>query len=157
VTAAPPVRPCPWVHFYSYATGVSFELPVGFEHDGADGSSAAYADRPDALSPGSVVPRVRVLLVGQIESGGPAAVAGLADGFAHSEGAVLERRERLVDGWPAETVVLRRQADSAVLQQSVVAADTRLLSIIAVAPADRAAQLLPAYEAALDSIRLIAP
>jgi hypothetical protein len=70
---------------------------------------------------------------------------------------VLERRERLVDGWPAETVVLRRQADSAVLQQSVVAADTRLLSIIAVAPADRAAQLLPAYEAALDSIRLIAP
>jgi hypothetical protein len=140
------------VHFFSYVTGVSLELPVGFEFDGEDDVSASYADRVDDEPVTSATPVVRVRVVGQIEGdAGPAAVRGLADGFGGADRETVGRRDRAVDGSRAVTVVSRDSGR--VLHQTAIAADDRLLSVIASAPTD---ELLPVYDAAIDSIRIIA-
>jgi hypothetical protein len=137
------------VHFYSYATGVSLELPVGFEFVGEDEVSAEYADRADDGPVTSDTPTVRIRVVGDIDDdGGPAAALELAEGFAASGS--IARHDRVIDGFPAFTVVSRDGARF--LHQTAVAADGRLLSVIAVGSDDG---LLPAYDAAVDSIRFI--
>jgi hypothetical protein len=137
------------VHFYSYATGVSLELPVGFEAVGEDDVSAEYADRADDGPVTSDTPVVRIRVVGDIDDdAGAAAALDLAEGFA-APGSIA-RHDRVIDGFPAVTVVSRDGARS--LHQTAVAADGRLLSVIAVTSD---AGLLPAYDAAVDSIRFI--
>jgi hypothetical protein len=133
------------VHFYSYATGISIELPVGFESDGADGTSARYRDG-DAL--------VQVRVVGEVPAGsdGQAAVRELADGFA-ARGGVLTRRDRSVDDCPAATVVTRSAGRAE--HQTVLAADGRLLTVVGVAPEPDVDALLAAYDTAVDSVRVI--
>lgn len=134
------------VHFYSYATGISIELPVGFESGGEDATSARYRD-------GAAVVQVRV--VGDVEPSGATdaddtadadAVAALADGFT-ARGELISRRERVVDGCPASTVVTRSAAGLA--QQTALAGDGRLIAVVGVGVEP------PAYEAAIGSIRVI--
>ena len=148
------------VHFYSYATGVSLELPVGFEFAGEDGTSATYADLPDDGVVTDLTPRVQIRVAGRTEQerGGrlafadrQQAVRALADGFAAVSGEVVERRDRTVDGEPACTVVLHR-ADGGYLHTTAIADGDRLVTVGA---AGSRADLLPAYDAAVDSIRLI--
>ena len=145
------------VHFYSYATGVSIELPVGFQADSADGADTASARYRD----GDALVQVRV--VGAFGAGafgagaggagaGEEAVRALADGFA-SRGEVLARRDRLVDDCPATTVVTR--SGGRVEHETAIAADGRLLAVVAVVPDSAAASLSAAYDAAVDSIRVI--
>jgi hypothetical protein len=139
------------VHFYSYATGVSLELPVGFEAVGEDDVSAEYADRADDGPVTSETPAVRIRVVGDVDDdddAGAAAALELADGFAAAGS--IGRHDRVIDGFPAVTVVSRDGAR--LLHQTAVAADGRLLSVIAVSSDDG---LLPAYDAAVDSIRFI--
>jgi hypothetical protein len=133
------------VHFYSYATGISIELPVGFEADGADGTSARYRDG-DAL--------VQVRVVGAVQAGDDdvAAMQALADGFA-ARGELLTRRDRIVDDCPAATVVTRSAGQAE--HQTVVAADGRLLTVVGVASGPDVDALLAAYDAAVDSVRVI--
>jgi hypothetical protein len=141
------------VHFFSYATGVSLELPVGFELVDESDGSASYADRPEGEGPiTESTPVVRVRLVGEVE--GPVeadAVRGLADGFAAAGGEQISRTRHEIDECPAVTVVSRD--GGRVLHQTAVVADGRLLSIVAVAPGE---QMLPVYDTALESIRFIA-
>jgi hypothetical protein len=138
------------VHFYSYVTGVSIELPVGFEFVGEDESSATYADR----SEGGASSLVRVRVLGTVDAGAePAAVRALADGFAALDGDVLDRREREVDGSLVATVVLRRP-DGTLLHQSAAADSGRLVAIVATAPAG--SFTADAYDGAIESIRFIA-
>jgi hypothetical protein len=140
------------IHFYSYVTGVSLELPVGFEFAGEDDASATYVDRVDdgPITPDTPVVRIRV--VGEIErDAGPDAVRELADGFAAVDRETISQQEREIDGSPAVTVVSRDAGR--VLHQTVVADDNRLLSIIAAAPGD---DLLTMFDAAVESIRFIA-
>jgi hypothetical protein len=140
------------VHFFSYVTGVSFELPVGFEFAGEDDVSASYVDRADDGPITEATPVVRVRVVGEIEEdGGVDAVPGLADGFDSADLETIARRDRVIDECPAITVVSRD--GGRVLHQTAVAADGRLLSIIGAAPSE---DLLPVFDAALDSIRFIA-
>jgi hypothetical protein len=128
------------VHFYSYSTGVSIELPTGFESDGGDATSARYRD-------GAAVVQVRV--VGEADSPGAAAaaLAALADGFA-GRAELVSRRDRVVDDCPAVTVVTRSAAG--VEQQTVLAADERLITVVGTGlePPD-------GYDAAIESIRVI--
>jgi hypothetical protein len=140
------------VHFFSYVTGVSLELPVGFEFVGEDDASASYADRADDGPITDATPVVRMRVVGEIEEdGGVDAVRGLADGFDSAQRETITRREREIDECPAITVVSRDAGR--VLHQTAVVADGRLLSIIGAAPSD---DLLPVFDAAVDSIRFIA-
>lgn len=140
------------IAFYSYVTGVSIELPVGFEFNGEDDGCVSYVDRADDGPVTAATPVVQIRVVGDLEDGdGRDFVRGLADGFAAADHAVLSRREREIDECPAATVV-SRDGDR-VLHQTAVDADGRLLSIVAAAPGET---LLPVFEAALDSIRFIA-
>jgi hypothetical protein len=140
------------IHFYSYVTGVSLELPVGFEFAGEDDASATYVDRVDDGPITPDTPVVRIQVVGEIEhDAGPDAMRELADGFAAADRETISRQEREIDGSPAVTVVSRDAGR--VLHQTVVADDNRLLSIIAAAPGD---DLLAMFDAAVESIRFIA-
>lgn len=116
-------------HFYSYATGVSLELPVGFEKVEETDSAASYADLGDAetLAPDAAALQVRVVgAVPADDPGGAQAVARLADQFAAS-GVLLGRADRLVDECPVATVEVER--DGTYLHLSAAAADGRLLSV----------------------------
>ncbi len=133
------------VHFSSWATGVSFELPVGFEAAGSDATSARYQDG------GRVV---QVEVVGAVDAGAAAAaVHALADGFA-ATGELLDRGERTVDDSPATTVVTL--VDGRLRHQTAVAADGRLLSIVGTGPGDDADALRPLFDTAVESVRIIA-
>ncbi|MEO9139108.1 MAG: hypothetical protein ABI345_08580 [Jatrophihabitans sp.] len=139
------------VAFYSYVTGVSLELPVGFEFMGEDDVSANYADRTDDGPVIASTPVLRVRVVGELDGeDGVGAVRDLADGFDAADRETISRRDLEIDGCPA-TCVESREAGR-VLHQTAVAADGRLLSIIGTAPAD---ELLPVFDAALDSVRFI--
>ncbi|MEO6886488.1 MAG: hypothetical protein ABI232_09420 [Jatrophihabitantaceae bacterium] len=140
------------IAFYSYATGVSIELPVGFEFNGEDEVCATYVDRADDGPVTAATPVVRIRVVGEIEDGGGRdVVRDLADGFAAADHQTLSRRDREIDECHAVTVVSEQAGR--VLHQTAVDADGRLLSIIAAAPSQ---DLLPSFDAAIDSIRFIA-
>lgn len=135
------------VHFYSYATGVSLELPLGFRSDEEDASSATYTDRDGTA-------RVQIRIVARYDSGDQSGPVGeLADAFA-TQGTLVNRRQRTVDDVPARTVLIRRD-DGALAHQTVLAADGRLLTVIGLTTAERAEELTPEFDSAVDSIRLI--
>lgn len=140
------------VHFYSYATGVSLELPVGFEFAGEDDASAGYVDASGDV-PADSDPRVQVRSVARIEGAEPQqAVHALADGFAAVGGELLERRDRQVDDEPGCTVVLRRADDGRYVHTTAAADGDRLVTVTAIAPTP---DLLPRFDAAIDSIRFV--
>jgi hypothetical protein len=135
------------VHFYSYATGISLELPLGFEAVAEDESSAAYkdSDRPGA-------PTFQVRVVGEVDVVGELdAVHGLAAGFAAVDGTLLAQRDFEVDEAPGRTVVMQR-VDGAVVHQTALAAEGRLVSLVGTSPDS---SLVAAYDAAILSIRVI--
>ena len=142
-------------HFYSYVTGVSIELPLGFEEVGQDEVSATYADLGDhvAPEPGDAVVRVRVAAVLDTEPTPDArarAATELADALA-GNGEQLSRERRTVDEEQVETVVVR-QADGTVLHQTAACAGRRLLAVVATVERD---DLLAAYDRSIGSIRFI--
>ncbi len=144
------------VHFYSYVTGVSLELPVGFEFDGEDESTVSYAELGDP-GPAADAPRVWVSVLARFEAevhpdDALVRLGELADGFA-AVGELVDRQSVIVDESPGVTVVVRR--DGAVVQQSAFVADSKIITVLAVAPAGRS-DLVAAYAAAVASIRFIA-
>src|SRR5690242_8048850 len=103
IFAAPPEV----LHFYSYATGVSIELPMGFTVDDEGASSVTYVDED-----GTAPVRVQVQVVGALESRDPrSVVTALADSFAEQGNDTVRRGELVVDECPAATVVSRRAED----------------------------------------------
>jgi hypothetical protein len=151
------------VHFFSYETGVSIELPVGFEEQFEDHGVAGYVDDPEDEDAGPVTARVIIQVVGAIESGSPdtaeAAVAGLAQGFAGQGGEVIGRRQELIDDDPTETVIQLRTDETLggalVVHQTAAATGGHLLSITALAAAADRATAVPAYDRAIRSMRFI--
>lgn len=138
------------VHFYSYATGVSLELPVGFESVGRDDASASYAVLGD--DDVTVVPGTQLLVqvVGTPDAVPAAQVDALAAALA-ADGEVLTRGEREVDDERVVTATLRRP-DGMLVLAGAVATDERLLAITGLA---RDEETLAVHEAALASIRFI--
>jgi hypothetical protein len=150
------------VHFYSYQTGVSFELPVGFEEGPEEPGQIGYVDEPED---GEGIPaRVLVQVIGPVEASGPGAAenaaTGLAKGFAAQGGQVIASRTEVIDEAPTATTVLRRDdpqlGGSMLLHQTAAVSHGRLLSISAVAPDAQQAHYLPAFDAAIRSIRFVA-
>jgi hypothetical protein len=150
------------IHFYSYETGVSFELPVGFEEDSERPGLAAYVDDQDD-APGAS-PRVLVQVVGQFEAGpnGTAeqAAAALAKGFAAQGGEVIASRTEVIDEAPTATMVIRRDdpklGGQTIFHQTAAVSHGKLFSISGIAPSDRQADYVPAFDAAIRSIRFVA-
>ena len=139
---APPV-----VHFFSYVTGISIELPVGFASESEDASSATYFDE-------SANVRVQVRVIGEATAGAAADLAHqLADGFAASA-SVLRRHDAVVDDSPATTVVTLR-ADGWRLHQTVLAADERLFTVVGMVPPEAGESVLSDLDRAVESIRVV--
>ena len=88
------------IHFYSAATGVSFELPPGFESGLQDERSAQYELRDDDDE--HVLVRV---VIGTPDVGG-AAVRTVAEAFADTAGDLIEERLAVIDDCPTATVVV---------------------------------------------------
>lgn len=138
------------LHFYSYATGVSIELPAGFTVDAEGASSATYVDT-DRAEPA----RVQVQVVGALESREPrAVVTSLVDAFAAEADEVVRRRDLVVDEAPATTVVTRR-SDGWWLHQTAVAGDGKLITVVGMLAPEDGDELVPQLDTAVASIRLI--
>jgi hypothetical protein len=156
------------IHFYSYETGVSIELPVGFEEQFEETGVAAYVDEPDDDDDASPVARVLVQVVGDVTpdrgasaaSAAESAAAGLASGFAAQGGEVISSRSEVIDEVPTATTVLHRNdptlGGEMLFHQTAAVSAGKLLSISAVAPDAQRAQFLPAFDAAIRSIRFVA-
>jgi hypothetical protein len=138
-------------HFYSYATGVSLELPADFERVEETESGVSYAALGEADAVGPDTPAFQIRSVGAVpgdDPDGAATVARLADQLAAS-GSVLDRRDRIVDECPVTTVEVER--DGTFLHLSAAAADGRLLSF-----AGRGTRAdLATWDAAVESMRFI--
>lgn len=146
----------PLLHFYSYATGVSLELPVGYEQLREDDASAAYAvlDDAGAAAPGTelLVRVVGLLPETSTDTDRAALVAELSAALADQGGEVLATRELVVDEVPVRTLTLRPPDGPGLVHASAAATDTRLLSVVGLA-ADET--MLATYDAALASLRFV--
>lgn len=147
----------PLVHFHSRHTGVSLELPVGFERAGGDESSATYAVVDDDGRAGAGDPIVRVQVVGTFAEADAqerrGMVTELADGMARSGGELLARTPGVVDEAPVDTVVLRRP-DGVHVHATAVATGAAVLTVVA---SGEDAALLPTYDAMVASLRFVDP
>ena len=143
------------VHFYSYATGVSLELPVGFEAVGRDAASASYAvlgDDDVTVVPGTQLQvRVVATLGSASDDERAAQVDALAGALAEHGGDLVDRGVRVVDDERVVTVTTRTD-DGMLALASATSTAQRLLSIVALA---RDEETLAAFDSALDSVRFV--
>lgn len=142
------------VHFYSYATGVSLELPVGFEAVGRDASSASYAilgDDDVTVLPGTQL-QVRVVATfDRTTDGERAAQVDVLAAALAEHGELLDRGVRVVDDERVVTVTTRTD-DGMLALASATSTEQRLLSIVALA---RDEETLAVFDGALDSVRFV--
>lgn len=146
----------PLVHFFSYGTGISIELPAGFELVDESPASTGYADLPEGGVVDDHTPLLRIRAVGAFEEQPTleerqAAVEELADGFARLEGEVLRRTSHTVDEEPSATVVLAEPVTGRVLHLTAVAGRQRLVTLAGAGTGDEVA----IWDRAVESIRVI--
>lgn len=147
------------IHFFSWATLVSLELPIGFEEAGEDpdANSAVYADDLDEDDPvgGRVLAKATAVPVGEDDAFRKLASesAGMPDRT------VSAKEETVIDHLPALTQVLRYRQDDieldVVRHETWAQAGNIVFSITGLAPADRADEYLPAFEHASATARFI--
>ncbi len=128
------------VHFHSPQTGVSLELPLGFERVGRDESSVTLALLSDEDEPRPDDPRVQVQVVGTLSGADTDTreriVAELADGFERSGGELLGRSRGVIDGCLTERVRLRRDDGVLVDASALVGSqpdEARVLTVVSTA------------------------
>ena len=147
------------IHFFSWETRVSIELPVGFEEQGEDRdtNSAIYADD---LGEGGE-PGARVMTKMTAAPPGTAdAYRAMATASAQISPRTVEHHEECtVDGAPAIRQVLRYHDDEA--EVDVVRHETHaqladvVFSVICLAPSDASADYLAAFDHASRSTRIV--
>lgn len=147
------------VHFFSWATKVSLELPVGFEEadEAPQANAAMYADDLDEDDP--VGGRVLVTATG-LPEGHDDAWQQLANASAQLPGRSLAwQRDLVIDGLDARMQLLhyrQEDPDAEVARLEVTAqAGNVVFAITGLAPADRADDYLPAYEHAATTARFV--
>ena len=149
----------PYIHFFSWASRVSIELPVGFEEqlEDPDTNSAVYADDlDDEDEPGARV--MTKMTAVPVESSD--AYRSLAAASAEIDSRSVEhQRECAVDGASAVRQILSYRDDEAeidvIRHETVAQLGNVVFSIICLAPASRRTDYLPAFDHAADSARFI--
>ena len=160
-----------YIHFFSWETRVSIELPVGFEEQFEDPGthSAIYADDlddDDESDDADDSPGARVMTkMTAVPETSPEAYRAIARASAEGPAqdanprTVQHRREREIDGAPALRQVLTYNDEEAgidVVRHETFAQLTNVVfSITCLAPASREAEYLPAFDHAGDSARFI--
>jgi hypothetical protein len=149
------------VHFFSWETRISIELPVGFEEYMEDGetNSAIYADDlddEDAELPGGRV--MTKLTAVAVDSAG--AYRELAAASARiGDRSVESREECTIDGAPALRQTLAYRDEDAELDvirhETFAQVGNVIFSITGIAPAARRDEYLPALDRASRTARFI--
>lgn len=153
------------IHFFSWETRVSIELPIGFEEQMEDPqtNSVIYADEPEALDDsdesGDIAARVMTGMTA-VPEGSPDAYRTIAEESAGLGFRTVEHREELViDGAPAIRHILSYCDDQLkvdVLRHETFAQLANVVfAIICLAPASRSAEYRPAFDHATDTARFI--
>ena len=147
------------LHFFSWHTKVSLELPVGFEEAAQDetSNSAMYADDLDDDDPlgGRVMTKATAVPVGSDD-----AFRRLAAESAKMPGRTVSSETELeIDHFPAVQQVLRYHQDDVevdvVRHETWAQAGNVVFSITGLAPEDRAGEYLAAFEHASGTARII--
>lgn len=147
------------IHFFSWATRVSLELPVGFEESHEDEAtySAFYADDLDQGDPlgGRVMAKATAVPVGADD-----AFRQLAAESARMPGrSVLSATEAVINGLPAVQQVLRYRQDDieteVVRHETWAQAGNVVFSIVGLAPNGRAEAYLAAFDHASRAARFV--
>jgi hypothetical protein len=149
------------IHFFSWATRVSIELPVGFEEylEDAETNSAIYAD--DLDDEDGELPGCRVMTkmtAVAVDSAG--AYRELAAASARiGERSIESREECTVDGAPGLRQILVYRDEEAELDvirhETFVQVENVIFSITGIAPAARREEYLPALDHASRTARFI--
>lgn len=164
------------IHFFSYATGVSLELPVGFTPGASDAAGATYDayDDDDA----SVVATLAVRVIGTVDDGSQTAAtatAAVLDAMAARAGTAGQRHASVIDDEQVTSAVLRFPSglpsgvggEVATAAQGLLSSDLlmvfaavafggALVSIAGMAPWAQADRYLPVFQEAVRSCRFIA-
>ncbi len=157
------------IHYFSYATGVSLELPVGFS-DSEQPTGASYVRYDDDDE--SVLAAVLVTVVAD---GPPGGAALLADAMAEAAGEVLGRETRTIDdetvavaelhypqGLPSSATMDPESTTASLLgsdlyvQFAALDLAGRFVTLTAAAPYAELDHYRPMYREALESCRFIA-
>lgn len=147
------------IHFFSWATKLSLELPVGFEEsdEAPEVNAAMYADDLDEDDPLGGRVLARATAVGE---GDDRAWQGLADASARIPGRTLVwQRDLEVDGLDVRMQLLRYTQDDldvdVVRLEAFAQAGNVVFSFTGLAPASREDEYVPAYEHAVTTARFV--
>jgi len=151
-----------YIHFFSWVTRVSIELPVGFEEQVEDPetNSAIYADDLDDVDdldePGARVMTKMTAMPGGVED----AYRSLAEASTQIGVRTIEHREEcIVDGAPGIRQILSYHDEDSggnVIRHETFAQLANLVfSLTCLVPEGRSTDYLPAFEHASDSARFI--
>jgi hypothetical protein len=155
------------IHFYSPATGVSLELPPGFESGRQDSTSAQYEWRDDDDE--HVLARLVVLALAALPTqDGAAAVLQVVEAFANADGDLIEERTATVDDCPTATVVVHLPngvtgstpiagpgSDDVLVHFTAAAFDGKIRTIAGFAPWSERERWTDIYDGAVASCRFI--
>ena len=155
------------IHFYSPVTGVSLELPPGFESGLQDATSAQYEWRDDDDE--EVLARLVVSALPSISpADGAAAVLQVVEAFANADGDLLEERSATVDDCPTATVLVHLpdgvtgstpisgpDGDDVLVHFTAAAFDGRICTITGFAPWSERARWTHVYDEAVSSCRFL--
>ncbi|MFO7729778.1 MAG: hypothetical protein R6V86_03335 [Spirochaetia bacterium] len=151
-----------YIHFFSWATRVSIELPVGFEEqiEDPDSNSAIYADDLDGPDEHGE-PGARVMTkMTAVPQESTEAYRAMAEASAVLESREVENREEImVNGAPAIRQTLSYRDDDLgvdVFRHETFAQLANVVfSITCLAPADRLADYRAAFDHAAETARFI--
>ncbi len=162
------------IHFFSYATGTSLELPVGFTPGASDAAGTSYDAYDDDDE--SVVATLAVRVIGTVDDGGQtAATAAVLDAMVARAGSAAQRHGCVIDDEQVTSAVLRFPgglpagvgAEVATAAQGLLSSDLlmvfaavafggALVSIAGMAPWAQADRYRPIFQEAVQSCRFIA-
>ena len=148
----------PLIHFYSPVTGVSLELPVGFEAGPADEVSVCYQSR-DADDEQVIAAVVVSVLARVAEPEADSVVDAVVAATGEAAAQVLDRREQLVDD--TRVITVRTVAPQTLpgqdrlVQLSAVAFGGAVRTISASAPLADREFWQPVFEDLVSSCRFI--
>ncbi|TVQ19777.1 MAG: hypothetical protein EA382_16000 [Spirochaetaceae bacterium] len=144
------------IHWFSWYTRVSIELPIQFEEESEDAqtATAVYADRQNGDDGAKMTVRAIGLPVG---SGSDAYRELAREVLALAGHRVMTTKVEEIDGWPAITQVLQARIDDQeiVRHETYAQAENVVFALIGVAPISRREQYLPVFDRAADTARLV--
>ena len=146
------------IHWFSWHTRISLELPIGFEEESEDeeAATAIYADDPD--DDGNPTARVMARTIALPSEAPEDSFRRLASEAASMDGhTVIASHELEIDGLPAVRQLLRQyHEESEVIRHETYAQAANLVfSIIALTSADYQDEYLSAFDHAANTARFI--